>query len=46
MLDDAPIKAMGGLCAACWCDRHEKGTLERTESGKPEEVKKRRRTES
>ncbi|MBM3142852.1 MAG: hypothetical protein FJ005_07390 [Chloroflexi bacterium] len=24
VLDDAPIKAMGGLCAACWCDRHER----------------------
>jgi hypothetical protein len=28
MLDDAPIKAMGGLCAACWCDRHERNIRE------------------
>jgi hypothetical protein len=24
VLDDALIKAMGGLCAACWYDRHER----------------------
>ena len=24
MLDEAAIKAMGGLCAVCWCDRHER----------------------
>jgi hypothetical protein len=22
VLDDAPIKAMGGLCAACWYEVH------------------------
>jgi len=42
MLDEAASKAMGGLCAACWCDRHERnigedrereaGTSEKTTS--------------
>ncbi|MGB8708071.1 MAG: hypothetical protein WCD72_09060 [Dehalococcoidia bacterium] len=46
MISGAASKTMGGLCAVCWSDRHEKEHSERVESGKPEEVKKRRRTES
>jgi NMD protein affecting ribosome stability and mRNA decay len=28
LLDTAASKAMGGLCAACWCDWHEKNIVE------------------
>lgn len=28
LLDEAASEAMGGLCAACWCDRHERNIRE------------------
>jgi len=30
-LDEAASKAIGGLCAACWYDRHEKNIAESKE---------------
>jgi NMD protein affecting ribosome stability and mRNA decay len=40
MLDEAAIKAMGGLCAACWHDRHERdiGEDREREAGRREKT--------
>ena len=46
LLSKVAGEAIGGLCAACWCDWHERNIGEGRESGKSEENRRATSTES
>jgi len=43
LLDEAASEAMGGLCAACWCDWREKNIVRGQKTGNREKREEQRR---